>query len=56
MDLKNAINLIENALEMANQKGVFNLQDSATVFAAMIVVKKTLQPEAAETVSEEESK
>lgn len=39
MNKEQVISVIEQALNVANQKGVFNLQDSATVFTALTVLK-----------------
>ena len=45
METKQALQFVKNALDAANQKGVFNLQDSATVFAALVAIDKALEPQ-----------
>lgn len=45
MDTKNALQIITNALKIANKAGVFELQDSATVFAALLAIKKEIEPQ-----------
>lgn len=39
MEPQDAMTIIENALNMGAQKGVFNLKDSATIFASLLKVK-----------------
>tara|TARA_R110002124_G_scaffold281430_1_gene455724 strand:- start:86810 stop:87013 length:204 start_codon:yes stop_codon:yes gene_type:complete len=42
MDNKQAIDLIEQALELANKKGAFSLNDALVVKQAFEVVKSTI--------------
>lgn len=43
MEKEQGLNIIEQALNVANSKGVFKLEESATIFAALSTVKNTLQ-------------
>lgn len=50
MDKDKALQIVANALNLANQKGAFDLNTSATVFAALTAVQGALadrkEPEA----------
>ena len=43
MEKEQALNIIEQALNLANSKGAFKLEESATIFAALSSVKNALQ-------------
>lgn len=43
MNKEQVISVIEQALNVANQKGVFNLQDSATIFSALTIMKNNME-------------
>jgi len=43
MDKDQGLQVIEQALQIANSKGAFKLEESATILAALTVVKNTLQ-------------
>jgi hypothetical protein len=43
MDKDQGLQVIEQALQIANSKGVFKLEESATILTALTVVKNTLQ-------------
>lgn len=42
MNKDQALQIIEQALNVSSQKGVFGLQDSATLFTALSVLKQEL--------------
>jgi len=42
MNLEQAIKIMEQALNAASKAGVFNLQDSATVYQALATISNTL--------------
>lgn len=43
MEKEQGLNIIEQALNLANSKGAFKLEESATIFAALNSVKNALQ-------------
>jgi hypothetical protein len=43
MDKDQGLQVIEQALQIANSKGVFKLEESATILTALTVVKNALQ-------------
>lgn len=43
MEKEQGLQIIEQALNVANSKGVFKLEESATIFAALSAVKNALQ-------------
>lgn len=43
MDKEQGLQIIEQALNLANTKGAFKLEESATILAALNVVKNSLQ-------------
>ena len=43
MEKEQGLNIIEQALNLANSKGAFKLEESATIFAALSSVKNALQ-------------
>jgi len=43
MEKEQGIQIIEQALNLANSKGAFKLEESATILAALNVVKNALQ-------------
>ena len=43
MEKEQGLNIIEQALNLANSKGAFKLEESATVFAAFVVIKTAIQ-------------
>lgn len=45
MNKEQALQVIEQALNLSAQKGVFNLQDSTTVFTALQVLKQVEAPQ-----------
>jgi hypothetical protein len=49
MEKEQGLQIIEQALNLANAKGVFKLEESATIFTAFITVKNALQPVEVET-------
>jgi len=49
MEKKQALTIIEQALNLANSKGAFKLEESATIFAAFMAVKNVFQPVEVET-------
>jgi hypothetical protein len=55
MDKKQGLGIIEQALQIANSKGAFKLEESSTIFTALTVVKNTLQ-ESVESVESVEVK
>ena len=46
MDKDQALNIIEQALQIANSKGAFKLEESATILTALTAVKNALQDSA----------
>lgn len=42
MELKQALEITEQALNIASTKGAFTLQESSTIFAALLIVKNEL--------------
>ena len=45
MEKEQGLQVIEQALNIANSKGTFKLEESATIFAAFNAVKNALQEE-----------
>lgn len=45
MNKEQALSVLEQALNLSAQKGVFGLQDSAAVLTALNVFKQELQPQ-----------
>jgi hypothetical protein len=43
MDKKQGLDIIEQALQIANSKGAFKLEESSTIFTALTVIKNALQ-------------
>lgn len=43
MEKEQGLNIIEQALNLANSKGAFKLEESATIFAALNTIKNVLQ-------------
>lgn len=43
MDKDQGLNIIEQALQLANSRGVFKLEESATILNALTVIKNVLQ-------------
>lgn len=43
MDKEQGLQIIEQALNLANTKGAFKLEESATILVALNVVKNSLQ-------------
>lgn len=43
MDKDQGLQVIEQALQLANSRGVFKLEESATILTALTAVKNTLQ-------------
>ena len=43
MEKEQGLNIIEQALQIANSKGVFKLEESATILTALTAVKNALQ-------------
>ena len=43
MDKEQGLNIIEQALNLANSKGAFKLEESATIFAALTAIKNSFQ-------------
>lgn len=43
MEKEQGLHIIEQALNLANSKGAFKLEESATIFTALTVVKNTIQ-------------
>lgn len=43
MEKEQGLNIIEQALNLANSKGAFKLEEYATIFAALSSVKNALQ-------------
>ena len=43
MDKDQGLQIIEQALQVANSKGAFKLEESATILTALTVVKNALQ-------------
>ena len=43
ISLEQSIKVVETAMELANSKGAFTLQESATIFSAVGVVKKCVE-------------
>jgi len=43
MEKEQGLQVIEQALQIANSKGVFKLEESATILTALTVVKSALQ-------------
>ena len=43
MEKEQGLNIIEQALNLANSKGAFKLEESATIFAALTTVKNAVQ-------------
>lgn len=43
MEKEQGLQIIEQALNVANSKGVFKLEESATIYAAFTIVKNSLQ-------------
>jgi hypothetical protein len=52
METKQALQVIEQALNIANNKGVFKLEESATVFAAYSTLKQFVETPASEDIKE----
>lgn len=49
MEKEQGLQIIEQALNLANAKGAFKLEEAATIFAALTTVKNAFQePEAKE--------
>lgn len=42
METKQALDVLEQGLELSNKGGVFTLQNSATVFTALNIIKNTI--------------
>jgi len=53
MDTTQSLAFIKSALELANQKGVYNLQDSATIFSALINLEKALSHKIGEPIPDQ---
>ena len=53
METKQALQVIEQALNIANSKGVFKLEESATVFAAYSTLKQFVETPTPEVVEKE---
>lgn len=51
MNKEQALQVLEQALNVASKAGVFNLQDSATLFTAISILKQEIisQPQLGET-------
>ena len=49
MEKEQGLQIIEQALNLANSKGAFKLEESATIFAAFLTIKNAF-----ESVKEEE--
>lgn len=43
MEKEQSLQIIEQALNVANVKGVFKLEESATIFTALTIVKKVFE-------------
>lgn len=43
MDKYQALNIIEQTLQLANSKGAFKLEESATILTALMAVKNAIQ-------------
>ena len=43
MEKEQGLQIIEQALQIANSKGAFKLEESATILTALTAVKNTLQ-------------
>lgn len=43
MEKEQGLQIIEQALQIANSKGAFKLEEAATIFAALITVKNAVQ-------------
>jgi hypothetical protein len=43
MDKDQGLQVIEQALQIANSKGAFKLEEAATIFAALTTVKNAVQ-------------
>ena len=43
MEKEQGLNIIEQALNLANSKGAFKLEESATIFTALTAVKNAFQ-------------
>jgi len=43
MEKDQGLQIIEQALQVANSKGAFKLEESATIFTALTVIKNVLQ-------------
>jgi hypothetical protein len=43
MDKEQGLQVIEQALQIANSKGAFKLEESSTIFTALIAVKNAIQ-------------
>lgn len=43
MEKEEAFQIIDQALNIANAKGAFKLQESATIFTALTVIKNSFQ-------------
>jgi hypothetical protein len=52
METKQSLQVIEQALNIANSKGVFKLEESATVFAAYSTLKQFIETPTLEDVKD----
>lgn len=55
MEVKNALQVLNQALELANQKGAFTLKDASTVNIALSVVTDFVKRETANAEAVKES-
>lgn len=46
MENKQALEILEQALNLASTKGAFSLQESATIFTALSIIKKEFEGKA----------